>query len=43
MRRVELLPYEHLIDPDYVTDRPLHFAWADVSQHLSGVLGLTTG
>lgn len=39
----QLLPYEHLIDPDYVTDRPLHFAWADVSQHLSGVLGLTTG
>lgn len=39
----QLLPYEHLIDPDYVEDRPLHFPWSAVGQHLSGVLGLTTG
>ncbi|WP_157432577.1 hypothetical protein [Aeromicrobium sp. Root472D3] len=39
----QLLPYEHLVDPDFVEDKPLHFAWAEVSQHLSGVLGLTTG
>ncbi|MFI9534361.1 hypothetical protein ACIG56_14070 [Nocardia fusca] len=39
----QLLPYEHIIDPDPVTDRPLLFAWDDVSQHLSGVLGLRTG
>jgi gentisate 1,2-dioxygenase len=39
----QLLPYEHLIDPDYVEDRPLHFPWSAVSQHLSGVLGLSTG
>lgn len=39
----QLLPYEHIIDPDRVTDAPLLFAWADVSKHLSGVLGLKTG
>ncbi|MFF7943475.1 hypothetical protein ACFZC5_27490 [Nocardia gamkensis] len=39
----QLLPYEHIIDPDPVTDAPLLFAWADVSKHLSGVLGLKTG
>ncbi|MEU1997978.1 hypothetical protein ABZ511_26340 [Nocardia gamkensis] len=39
----QLLPYEHIIDPDPVIDTPLLFAWADVSQHLSGVLGLRTG
>jgi gentisate 1,2-dioxygenase len=39
----QLLPYEHIIDPDPITDSPLLFAWAKVSQHLSGVLGLKTG
>lgn len=39
----QLLPYEHLVNPDFVEDFPLHFAWSEVSQHLSGVLGLTTG
>lgn len=39
----QLLPYEALIDPDAVIDRPLHFPWAEVSQHLSGVRKLKTG
>lgn len=39
----QLLPYEHLIDPDATPDRPLHFRWVDVRQHLSGVEGLGTG
>lgn len=39
----QLLPYEHIIDPDPNIDSPLLFRWADVSQHLSGVLGLKTG
>jgi gentisate 1,2-dioxygenase len=39
----QLLPYEHIIDPDPNIDNPLLFRWAEVSQHLSGVLGLKTG
>ena len=39
----QLLPYEHLVNPDYVEDVPLHFAWNDVKQHLSGVVKLTNG
>ena len=39
----QLLPYEALIDVDAVIDNPLHFRWAEVSQHLSGVRKLTTG
>lgn len=38
-----LLPYEHLIDPDYVEDRPLHFSWSDVSAHLDRVRSLKSG
>lgn len=38
-----LLPYEHLIDPDYVEDKPLHFKWNDVSEHLDQVRSLKSG
>lgn len=38
-----LLPYEHLIDPEYVEDNPLHFTWDQVSQHLDRVRSLKSG
>jgi len=38
-----LLPYEHLIDPDFVESRPLLWQWDEVAEHLGIVRSLKTG
>lgn len=38
-----LLPYEHLIDPDFVESRALLWRWDDVAGHLGIVRSLKTG
>ena len=38
-----ILPYEHLIDPDFVESRALHWRWHDVAPHLGLVRALKQG
>lgn len=38
-----LLPYEHLIDPEYNESKPLLWRWTDVAPHLGMLTSLTTG
>ncbi len=38
-----LLPYEHLVDPDFVDSRPLLWRWEDVKPHLGLVRALKQG
>ncbi|MCI4644390.1 MAG: cupin domain-containing protein [Hyphomonadaceae bacterium] len=38
-----LLPYEHLIDPDFVESHALLWRWEDLADHLGLVRSLTTG
>lgn len=38
-----LLPYEHLIDPDFVESHALHWRWDDVAPHLGLVRSLSQG
>ncbi|WP_370305530.1 AraC family ligand binding domain-containing protein [Sinimarinibacterium flocculans] len=38
-----LLPYEHLIDPDFVDSQPLCWPWEDIAPHLGLVRGLGPG
>lgn len=38
-----LLPYEHLIDPDFVETHSLHWRWDDVAPHLGLVRSLKSG
>ncbi|MEE4598956.1 cupin domain-containing protein [Streptomyces sp. DSM 41524] len=38
-----LLPYEHLIDPEFVESRPLLWKWQDVAPHLGLLKSLKTG
>lgn len=38
-----LLPYEHLIDPDFVESRALHWRWDDVAPHMGLVRSLSQG
>ena len=38
-----LLPYEHLIDPDFVESRALTWAWDDIAPHLGLVRALGQG
>lgn len=38
-----LMPYEHLIDPEYVDARPLQWRWSDVEPFLGRVRSLSQG
>lgn len=38
-----ILPYEHLIDPDFVESRALNWRWDDVASHLGLVRSLKQG
>jgi gentisate 1,2-dioxygenase len=38
-----LLPYEHLIDPEFIESKPLIWKWADVAPHLGMLKSLKTG
>ncbi|WP_421849262.1 AraC family ligand binding domain-containing protein [Novosphingobium sp.] len=39
----QLLPYEHLIDPEAVANPPLHWPWADLAQQLGIVRNVGKG
>ena len=38
-----MLPYEHLIDPDFIESRALHWRWDDLAPHLGLVKSLGQG
>jgi gentisate 1,2-dioxygenase len=39
----QLLPYEHLIDPEFIPSEPLHWPWKNVEPHLPAVRALGEG